>query len=305
MPYLLTPQFNFITGAVRRRDIVYASMVPKSGDPDMRDVSFPLSWLGTEWSRDDDYAFLPWSVVRIAVAKYPFEQGVFVGAWGEAYVIGAGESHEETIATEDGPRQRGPLRSACSAEGRVLAVGMDRQAWRRDDAYLWTSIDQGMRPDPGDTEAVGLEAVSAFSADEIYACGHRGELWRRDAATWRNLPLDTNLVLTSICCAGDGAVYVAGQSGVLLAGRGDRFAFLDSDPIAGTVWDLAWYNGNLYLATDTILYRRDAQGVIAPVDLSRLGAATFNHLDASDEVLWSFGEQDVLALDGSTWTRID
>lgn len=91
----------------------------------------------------------------------------------------------------------------------------------------------------------GFWDLDGFSADEIYACGRKGQLARYDGSAWRVIDTGSEEDLTSVRRAGD-RIMVGGEKGVLLIGRGDRFQRLRlcSDKIL----DLAWYNDRLYVA---------------------------------------------------------
>lgn len=114
----------------------------------------------------------------------------------------------------------------------------------------------------------------------------------------------TNLVLTRVFCAGNGQVYASGRRGLLIVGRGDAWQAIEQEDVTSDIWDLAWYDGKLYLSTMRGLYTLQYGGLVE-VDFGNDTPATCYHLSTADGVLWSFGTKDIMAFDGTTWTRID
>ncbi len=194
----------------------------------------------------------------------------------------------------------GPLRCARTIGGSVYVVGGDRQAYQLTERG-WQSIAQGTVLPGDDGKIFSFEAVDGFAADEIYAVGLRGEIWLYNGSVWHNLTSPTNVLLSSVCCAGDNTVYAAGLQGLLLHGRGDTWEVLDVGEFPYDFWDLCWFQGALYLATMYRVYRLDGE-TLTPLDC---GVDTAGKLACTDNVLWSIGAKDVVAFDGQTWSRID
>jgi hypothetical protein len=228
-----------------------------------------------------------------------------VGMYGGVKLAGSGDVHEEQIgANQEAIRARGPLRGVRTIGQHVYVVGMNRQAWRRDDAHQWTSIDQAARPADGSKEVVGFEAVDGFAESDIYAVGWNGEIWHYDGSGWHQKQSPTNIVLTRVQCAGNGVVYASGRKGLLLKGRDDSWEVIDHQSMIDDIWDLAWYQEKLYLSTMYGLFTLD-QDKLLPVDFGEDSPNSCYHLSAADGVLWSIGGKDIMAFDGNSWTRID
>jgi hypothetical protein len=154
--------------------------------------------------------------------------------------MGSGDSHlEELRSGTAAARDRGPMRGLAAIEGVAYACGLGRQVWRRDAAMTWVPIDQSIRVPPADLDWLGFEAIGGLSRREIYAAGLQGEIWRWDGDQWFALPSPTNLILAQVCCAGSGQVYVAGQKGFLLRGRGDDFTIITNGVFEDNIWGLA------------------------------------------------------------------
>jgi hypothetical protein len=301
-----------MAGAVRNQSMVYLSLV---GDQTAKlrvpEAHF-IMWHQGKWLNVEPRH---WNVSGIAVAKQPLEQMVAVSEWGDVLCVGSGDVHDEHVAAglgnpdEHGPKGRGPVRGVRRIGSHIYVVGMDRQAYRREAANQWQAFgppgwrELGRSP-PRVSEVTGFEAVDGFSESDVYAVGYHGEIWHYDGNKWQQLPSPTNLILTDVCCAGDGLVYACGREGLLLKGRDQTWEVIDPPGTPQDLWSLAWFNDRLYLSTFYALYTLDKNG-LDPVDTSPEQAKTFHRLSAADGVLWSIGAKDVLAFDGKSWTRID
>ncbi|MNZ15639.1 hypothetical protein D3C78_325930 [compost metagenome] len=297
-----THTFSFVTGAVRFFDLSYIAMSGDELDREKIPHSYFSEWDSGTWR---DLGKTLWPTAGIAIAKTPIQQMCAVGMYGGVKLAGSGDVHEEQIgANQEAIRARGPLRGVRTIGQHVYVVGMNRQAWRRDDAHQWTSIDQAARPADGSKEVVGFEAVDGFAESDIYAVGWNGEIWHYDGSGWHQKQSPTNIVLTRVLCAGNGVVYASGRKGLLLKGRDDSWEVIDHQSMIDDIWDLAWYHDKLYLSTMHGLFTLDQDKLLA-VDFGEDSPNSCYHLSAADGVLWSIGGKDIMAFDGNNWTRID
>jgi hypothetical protein len=127
---------------------------------------------------------------------------------------------------------------------------------------------------------------------------------RYDGHIWQQLQSPTNLILTDVCCAEDGNVYACGQAGTLLRGRNDTWDVIDHGATTEDFWSVVWIHGALYLSTmlGIFVLRDDA---LQMINMGDDHASTYYHLSAADDVLWSIGAKDLMAFDGTTWSRVD
>jgi hypothetical protein len=297
--------FSYVTGAARKAHLAYFSVVTDELSREKLDHSLFLEWNRGIW-RGSNIAPVKWTTVGATVTSTPIEQGLFLGYWGQVHCMGSGDVHEEKILSAGGesPEQRGPMRGLRSIGGKAYAVGTHRQVYRRDGANTWTCIDETTRPESEDPRVVSFESIDGFSPEEIYAAGRQGEIWLYDSRQWHRLNSPTNMILTDVCCAGDGNVYVCGRYGTLLRGRDGRWEVIGQESTQEDLWRAIWYREKLYLSTMRFLYTLE-DNRLEQVDFGGDVPITCFHLSAADGVLWSIGAKDVMSYEGTNWVRID
>lgn len=212
----------------------------------------------------------------------------------------SGEIGSETCDVE----RLGPLRRVRTIGKYIYVVGGNRQVYRRTAPGIWIPMNQGASPAIDDSRVVGFESVDGFSEQDIYAVGWDGEIWSFNGDEWEQITSPTNLLLTEICCAGDGNVYIGGREGLIFCGRNDTWEVIDSSQMFDDIWSMAWFENSLYISGMKGIYTVVDKTVI-PVDTNVEGASSFFWLSKSDDTLWSVGAQDVISFDGKVWRRID
>ena len=146
--------------------------------------------------------------------------------------------------------------------------------------------------------------MDGFSEEDIYAVGWDGAIWRYDGHAWTQADSPTNIVLTDVCCGGDGNVYACARLGLLLRGRGDRWSVIEHNSMEDDIWSMNWFQGRLYLSTMQELFILD-KDVLEAVDMGDDPPDTCHKVSSAGGVLWSVGAKDVMAFDGTNWTRIE
>src|SRR5688572_6809370 len=240
-----TDQYTFRAGAVAAPGLVYFVTFDDEVAATRAPYSSFLTWKDGEWL---DGGTREWPTVSVASIPGDMTQLIAVGEAGQVFLKGAGEEREELVVKGDeGPATRGPLRAVRAIGGQVIAVGSDRQVYRRKGPSRWEAFDHGLRPEGarveekpkkppgprvrhkgpiqgaakrpvGPTTAIGFEATDGFAATEMYAAGKRGEIWQLDAGRWIERKSPTTETITQLYCAADGVAYLATDQGTLLAG---------------------------------------------------------------------------------------
>jgi hypothetical protein len=212
---------------------------------------------------------------------------------------------EEEIDAVDGVMRSGDFMDMRLIGEHLYACGMARQVYRREGAK-WVRADQGTVLPPGSRDVVGFTSIDGLSEQDFYAVGFEGEVWRCFRGAWTQTDSVTNVVLQSVRVVSKDRVYACGQNGVLLRGTGNRWKVLDTQPIdEDELWSMQVFKGDLYLASETAIYKLDKDEVPRAVDTKLGKKLTHRHLHAADGVMWSFGVKDLLLTeDGKTWRDV-
>jgi hypothetical protein len=286
---------ELVRGAARLHDLCY---ILSKGKALVADDIAHTSVIGLYRGQWGKAAMVPWNSTAIAVAKLPAVKLVFVGEDGQACAYASGDLQNEVISPA--PRM---IRNARCVEGFVYACGMDRQVFRRAAESTWTDVSPPARKRAA---RGGFEAIDGYSEDELYAVGWNGEIWHFDGKRWMDRSGPTNVILSAVCCAGDGVVYAAGQQGVMVRGRDAAWEIIPWEgDVSADLWDLCWFDEKLYIATMTGLYVLKGNTVAEVKFPAKVGRPTCFSLTAADGVLWSIGRDDVIAFDGKSWQRYD
>lgn len=228
-------------------------------------------------------------------------EAVFVGDNGECTTIDSnGVDHDEYVTTSQrSPRNTGHVRAATRLGDEVIAVGMQRQVYRRDASGVWADMMQGL-PGSGAEGVAGFECVLAVSTSEIYAAGWRGELWRFDGRSWRLIENPTNKIVTGMCLDPSGSILACGQGGLLLQGRDDSWRVVHEGECPVDLWSIDGSTGTVFTAGLRFFFAVKDAGA----DLLDLDAQSYGELVHGAGMLWSFGQKDFLAFDGTNWKRL-
>lgn len=301
-----TDDFTFLFSAPRDRTVAAVGLISDRAIDAQNDMCVPAVWDSVQWI-GSPVETLDFSLCGLAAVEHPMRQAAYLGLSGHVYFWGAGDSHEEYIDTPTAsPADIGMMRSLRAIAGKAYAVGMQRQAYRRDGVGQWVDLTQGIRPAQGSGEICSFEGIDGFGEDELYACGRDGELWWYDGAGWQAIASPTNVNLTNVCCGHDGAVYVCGRSGLLMKGRHDKWQVIEAGVVQQDFWGIAWFADRLFLASMNLLFALTDKGLV-PVEFDDDFPSSCFHLAVAldGSVMWSTGAKDVFSYDGTSWTRID
>ncbi len=295
-PKPLTEVFSFVTGAIRRAELIYAIATDDAATKPEEAHLFLMAWHRGQWIQAGGR---PWPAVAVDVVTRPSAQFMALGPLGEVVASAPDGTTDENIPPA---KQRGTMRALRVVDGEAYAAGMDRQVYHRSSPNVWRALDTPeMRP--GHDEVKGFEAVDGFSAREIYVAGWDGEIWWFDGIAWHAVNSPTNVILTALTCAGDAYAYAAGREGLLLRGRKDQWEILEQPGFIDDLWSLRWFNGRLYLSGLRGVYElRDRE--VVPIDFGQDWPKSTYHLSSCPEGLVSFGRKDILLFDTKDWHRI-
>lgn len=143
----------------------------------------------------------------------------------------------------------------------------------------------------------GFEAISGFNADDLYCVGGKGDAWRYDGKEWHRCPVPTNMYLESVCCAGDGHVYIGMQSGRLMRGREDHREVIHEDYMTLPFKDMVWFDGRLWCTSDYGLWTVE-NGKLIDADVPPQVKTCSGNLSAADGVMLLAGHYGAAVYDG-------
>jgi photosystem II stability/assembly factor-like uncharacterized protein len=152
-----------------------------------------------------------------------------------------GFTNEHVDRSKSGPEFNGPMRDARFIGDKVVAVGMSRQVYRREQPGKWVHIDQGVLAKPRDM--VGFEAVDGFAQDDIYAAGLKGEIWHYDGKNWRQEKSPTDWAISRLRCVAPDMIYACGAGGALIRGQKGRFDLIQQKTTKDNLYGLEWFKG--------------------------------------------------------------
>lgn len=217
--------------------------------------------------------------------------------FGRATIVGT--FTEATIRDVDRYGELFRIRFVCGA---VYACGQSSQIYRLERGS-WVHFDHGLL----DSEAETLEDIGGNSPEDLYAVGLSGTIAHFDGRRWQLLDSPTNQHLSNVRCVAEDEVYVCGNGGALFRGRFDNWTFI-GDPDAGNeiYWGLEVYRNEVYVAHDGGIKRFDGNALVpVPVNLPGTRRRSFHRLQATDDLLYSFGVDDILCFNGSAWTELN
>ncbi len=215
----------------------------------------------------------------------------------------------------------GTVRKVVRAAGEIYAVGDYRKIYRRIGVDQWielgaegngVSMPADLTSEMDFIYTIGFNDMSAFSKNDMYAVGGEGDAWRFDGEQWHQCLIPTTAKLTTVCCAGNGRVYITEQKGSVWEGRADRWQKVTGKKLPAGFYpvDSIWFNNRLYLGTQYGLFALDKKrGKV--VDLKEAeddapNPTSSGRLDLSEDgrFLLTAGASGACIHDGTKWRRL-
>jgi len=294
-------KFSFLSGCAGFVDFVFAAEMfdALAGQDQENSIFFVLD--GSDWSK---YAFrAPWTAISMVTFKPSGgdRMVVAVSSSGDYWELNPRSLQELTGSIKQAVF---PLRKLAIVSKDIYACAMGRSVLRRKSVGDWEEIGPGTKADD-DGLVVGFEDVDGFSGDEIYAVGWRGEIWEFVGGMWSLLDSPVSANLNAVCCADDDTVYIVGDDGCMLRGRGDIWEALSTERHENLM-DVAYFDGSVYVTTDFHILKLQDDALI-PEDAfadPNDRPATCLHLLRSADGLVSMGAKDLFRLVAGTWERV-
>jgi hypothetical protein len=245
-------------------------------------------------------------LVRLAMT-YEAKTHLFAVSPGGFVLVGDGQTgwEEHVDPSNEGPKGRGPLRDVRAVDGEVFCAGMSRQVYQRLGRGNWTHVDVGVVQPLGVKAVCGFNSIDGVSRELLIAVGYYGEIWCRQGTRWTKMSSPTNVVLHWIRVLEANRAFCSGQRGVLLEWDGVVWKAIDLGDLDSDIWSIEWFQGNLYLATESGLFRLSSGYRLEPLSGLPTKQNAFSELHARDGVLVSIGPKHVwITEDGTKWDDI-
>ncbi|WP_223303942.1 WD40/YVTN/BNR-like repeat-containing protein [Dokdonella koreensis] len=244
------------------------------------------------------------SLMKAGASLEPDSRFVGVDLAGHVYVIGGGENRlEKDVPNGKLEASRGAITRLKTLFGRLYACGGLRSLCHRDGAESWLAVG-GNPPLPSrkevDNRVCGFNDFDAFSIDDIYCAGDRGNVWHWNGKTWRRVDFPSNMYLESVCCGSDGYVYIGAQSGNVWRGRDDRWELFHEDSLSLPFMDMVWFADTLWATSDYGLWQLRA-GKIVKADVPIAISNSSGNLSVNDGVMLLSGDYGAALHDGNEW----
>lgn len=202
-----------------------------------------------------------WGSLRLGAIAVPKSQ-FFLYEWHQhrVYVIGSGEDAFETpLSSRTNPNA--PLHAGVDRiktfNGKAFLCGGYRGFAERlgPDRYRsHKALVEGYPLDDDESGHEGFDDFDLFAEDDIYAAGGKGDVWHFKGTAWRQIAFPFKGWLNTVCCGGDGMVYISGYEGVTFMGRGDQWKQIHHGGNYLGWRDMVWFEDRAWATSDNGLW---------------------------------------------------
>ncbi len=241
-----------------------------------------------------------------AASIKPDAKGFAISTHGDIYATGGGEIGRETDipAGDDGGPLRGVIRKVRMIDGHLYLCGGHNCVGKRLGKNKWLSLSEGV-PNPARNDNLDnfLHDIDGFSEQDIYTVGNYGQVFHFDGKVWKRISLPTNIDFETVCCAGDGHVYISGAKGTTYRGRGNKWHLVHQGNGSLPFRDMVWYKDRVWCTSDYGLWQF-LDGKFDSVTLPDGMNAYSGNLSTAAGVLLLAGYGGAAYLENGVWTRI-
>lgn len=139
----------------------------------------------------------------------------------------------------------------------IYAIGSGFRVYKRVNYQVWQEHSTSLPVPDGHVERKAealtrsfFRDLSGFSESDMYAVGGVGTVYHFNGDQWKQLPFPTNKLLYTVCCAGDGFVYIADFDGSVWKGRNEQWTQITHGGMSMPFLDMGWFDGRLWCASD-------------------------------------------------------
>ena len=282
----------------------------------------PKGWMMLDLSREtgkqwNGHYLFNWQHTVIGAAQKPLNQAVMIESTStypsmdhKGYVVGSGPAHEDHLFHSYGNEQptegnflRGALTRLKSLDGWLYGCGGRRSLGKRLDRARWQSFSEDIPIDPTEhRNDIGFKDFDGWGENDIYAVGGMGDVWHFNGQDWRQIPFPSNMMLSAVCCAGDGQVYIAAYNGIF-RGRDNHWQKIGETPTDLLIKDMVWYEDKVWFTNDYGLWTID-NGRVSRADVPSDVSACAGNLSVGDGVLLLCGLYGAVFRQDGEWHTI-
>lgn len=260
-------------------------------------------------------ALIGWDTIRIGASNLPQNHSLTVEMDsirrdGRTFITGSGPAHigDRPRRRIDGGFDRGGVDRMKTINGFLYAVGGNRTLGKWLGENKWQSLIDNLPAlkRKTTTDAIlesGFDDVDGFSETDIYAGGGKGDVWHFDGENWEPIPFPTNDKIFSLCCGGDGFVYVSCYGGMTFKGRGDNWEKIHNGGISGNFRDMVWHKDRVYCTNDYGVWTIH-NGKVKATNLPDEIHACSGHLYANDGVMLLAGLGGAAYCEDGNWALL-
>jgi hypothetical protein len=299
--------FHFMTRNIK--ESVEASVISE-GDVTKRMVAYFID--REEGKQFGSRTFEGYQKFFIGASQRNEDKAVCVSVSGEITASGGGKIENESAIPvhKEGPR-RGAIQRIRMIQGMLYAVGTGNTVCRRRGRNDWESLCFNLpKEKAGDfenverSEAMAIEDIDGFSDTDLYIIAGKGQVWNFNGEKWSLIPFPSNMYLHSICCAGDGYVYIGAQSGTVFRGRKNEWKLLSRGDMTLPFNDIVWHAGKVWCTSDYGLWQIDGERIVKSELPSSEIVVCAGNLSVADGVMLMAGSHGAAFHDGKTWQLI-
>lgn len=296
-----SPNVYFVGGFARQDNVVgILAYLSELEDTDAEHTRFYMYRPSDDyWAHkevDHEIVSLAYKEISDSIAWYLLsKRGVVIT------ITSKGITQIELKTAGTGKKRYGYVSQIREIGGELYICGMCRQVYKKKNRN-WVQIADSILA-PIDSVDFSFESIDGSGYDNIYAVGWQGEIFHYNGEKWSKCDSPTNLDLNSVRCIDKETTYICGNNGLFLYGYGSNWNVIQDDEFDEDLWSVEIHKGTPYVAHRDGISKFDGSKLIR-VDTKIKPGPDSGVLHANNQILWSFGNNDLSFYNGKKWKRV-